>query len=140
MKYIDFIGDGKEPRRSYPGDAGFDLFVSDTVYVRPGEFIDAPCDISIALPFDMWAMILGRSSTLKRRGLLVVQSVIDSGYRGPIFTGVQNLTSQIVWIEEGERLGQLIPFFLDASLVQFRRTEKLSDSDRGESSFGSTGT
>lgn len=139
MQPIFFTGDGKMPTRSHPGDAGFDLYVSDTVCVRPGEFIDAPCDISIQLPSNMWALVTGRSSTIRRRGLLVVQGIIDSGYRGPIYTGVQNLGNEEVWIEQGERLAQLIPFELVSNAVEFMYVDELRDSTRGERGFGSTG-
>lgn len=53
-------------------------------------------------------MLTGRSSTMRRRGLLMVQGVIDVGYRGELFAGVFNVSGGDVAVGVGERLSQLI--------------------------------
>lgn len=127
-----------------PGDVGLDLFVSEPVLVGPGAFVDVPCDLNVQLPRGWWGLITGRSSTLRSRGLLVVQGVIDTGYRGPLFAGVQNLsTTEAVRVEAGERLAQLVvlPNVRDRRFgrLRVRRVAALASSSRGTSGFGSTG-
>lgn len=140
-----WTGEGREPTRAHSGDAGFDLYCAGGPYgggywfIEPGEFVDIDCGISVELPQGVWAMITGRSSTLRKRRLLVATGIIDQGYRGPLYAGVQNLSSELVKVESGERLAQLIPFPLVAETLKLRRVAELADSDRGDKGFGSSG-
>jgi dUTP pyrophosphatase len=68
------------PTQAHLGDAGMDLYVSEAVRIEPGVFVDVECGIRVQLPDGYWARITGRSSTLRRRGLLVSEAVIDGGY------------------------------------------------------------
>lgn len=138
---IKWVGDPDcEPRRSYPGDAGWDLVVERDVSIWTGHFADVPHGISIEMPPTMWGLITGRSSTIRRRGLLVVNGIIDSGYRGELFAACQNLSDKTVHIKKGERLAQLIPFRLESQGMPLRRVAELSEHDRGLNAFGSTGS
>lgn len=130
-----------KPVRQYDGDAGFDLIVSEDVDILPGEFIDVACGIDgIELPPGFWAMVTGRSSTLRKRKVLVAQGIIDNGWRGPIYAGCQNLSpTESAFIGKGERVAQLLVFKLEAHRLGFDRVAELSESDRGTSGFGSTG-
>jgi dUTP pyrophosphatase len=129
-----------EPRRGYPGDAGFDLVVERDVTVKVDTFVDVPCGVSVEMPPGTWGLITGRSSTLRRRGLLVTQGIIDNGYRGELFAGVQHLNQgPPVELRRGERIAQFIPFRLEAPGLRLRRVAELAESDRGVSGFGSTG-
>jgi dUTP pyrophosphatase len=101
--------------------------------------MDIDCGISIELPEGYWGMITGRSSTLRRRGLLVAQGIIDGGYRGPIYSGVWNLTDRPVSVSKGERVAQLIPFSNSAKAMVPVIVDELSLSDRGVKGFGSSG-
>lgn len=127
------------PRRVYDDDAGLDLIVSESRWIEPGEFIDVPCGVSVELPSDVWALIIGRSSTLRKRHLMVAQGVIDPGYRGPLFTGVWNLGSDGHQVDEGERIGQLIILPNTTPLFEPTAVRTLSESRRGQAGFGSTG-
>lgn len=127
------------PQRFHPGDAGFDLVVARPTEIPPGEFVDVDCGIKVELPEGVWAMITGRSSTLRKRRLLVAQGIIDQGYRGPLYAGVWNLGTEPNHVVRGERLAQLIPFPLTASRLRLQQVAELSESSRGEAGFGSTG-
>jgi len=125
--------------RSYRGDAGFDLYTSEETWVEPGAFIDVPCGLSVQLPPGYWGFIVGRSSTLRKHRLLVVSAVIDNGYRGPLFVGVQNMGFDTFTAKAGMRLAQLIPMPLAAADMVQTRVDRLDPSDRGSSGFGSSG-
>jgi dUTP pyrophosphatase len=127
------------PVKQYAGDAGFDLYVERTMHIPYNCFVDVPLGISVQLPTGMWAMLTGRSSTLRNRHLLVIQGIIDNGYRGPLYAGVQNLGSRATVIERGERIAQLIPMPLEAAKIDTVKVDNLDVSDRGERGFGSTG-
>lgn len=131
--------EGCLPRRSYPDDAGLDLIVSEPTYLEPGEFTDVPCGVSVELPPWAWGLVTGRSSALRKRGLLVHTGVIDAGYRGPLFAGAWNMTDSQIRVEKGERIAQLIIHHNSTRNVEPIRVDQLSPSERGVDGFGSTG-
>lgn len=136
--------DGQLPTRAHAGDAGFDLYVAQDVQIAPDGFTDVPCGVRIALPEGIWGRIVGRSSTLRSRGLLVVEGVLDTGYRGSLFAGVRNLNSEVAHVAKGDRIAQLVlcpnisPSFRPTWLTadQFAN---LPHDGRGDRGFGSTG-
>ena len=124
--------------RAYPGDAGFDLFCREEHWIGPGESVDIPLGVRVQLPGGWWGLLTGRSSTLRKRGLLVAQGVIDQGYRGPLYAYVRNMTEEMVRVRDGERLAQLVPLPLFPGTIEL--VEDLEDHERGVSGFGSSGT
>lgn len=132
-----WTGDGAEPTKSYEGDAGYDLVCSKSTAIPIGGFADVPCGVRVQMPRGVWGRITGRSSTLRRRRLLVAEGVIDNGYRGELFCGVQNLGDEKAVVEAGERVAQLL-LHNDINLRTVR-VEELGESVRGEQGFGSTG-
>jgi dUTP pyrophosphatase len=134
------LGEGAQiPTRAYSDDAGFDLYVSEDSVVQPGEFVDIPCAVAVELPAHTWALLTGRSSTLRKKRLLVNQGVIDPGYRGELFAGVWNLSNEPVEVKAGERVAQLIPMHNQALNLNLFEVEQLSPHPRGEQGFGSSG-
>lgn len=137
-QFLKWTGDPEcEPVRGYAGDAGYDLTIEKDCRIHVGAFYDVPLGISVEMPPGVWGMLTGRSSTIRRRRLLVTQGIIDNGYRGPLYAGVQNLGDAVVDLERGERIAQLILFPL--ILPEPLQVNRLSYSDRGEAGFGSSG-
>lgn len=127
------------PTRGYADDAGLDLYVARDYEIGPYEFVDVASGVKIDVPERLWALITGRSSTLRKKGLLVNPGVIDAGWTGELFAGVQNMTGNTVEIAAGDRLAQLI--LLPAPAVGYEPTwGKVRDKERGTNGFGSTGT
>lgn len=127
------------PTQSYPGDAGFDLVVYGQTRIAIDGVADVPLGIKVELPPGVWAMLMGRSSTMRERGLHVAQAIIDQGYRGPLFAACHNISDRVVWLEPGERVAQLIPMPLMSERLGVRHVEVLGSSERGEAAFGSSG-
>jgi len=140
-QYVQVVLDhpnAKVPHRGYPGDAGADLYTSVETTIRPGTFTDIPVGIRLGLPRGYWARITGRSSTLRQRGLLVAEAVIDNGYTGPIFAGVWNLGQESAVIKVGERLSQIILHPVVA--FPYDEVDDVDSFDgRGSNGFGSSG-
>ena len=63
--------------------------------------------------------------------------LIDAGYRGEIMAAVDNIKQEPYRLEPGQRLFQLVA--MDGSPISFELTDVLTETDRGESGFGSTG-
>ena len=128
------------PTRGHHDDAGLDLYVSERTEVPPGEFRDIPTNLAVELPVGTWGYLTGRSSTLRKRQLLVNPGVIDAGYRGELFSGVWNLGDNPATVETGDRIAQLI---LLPNLTKDYRPDYVDQFDttttRGHNGFGSTG-
>lgn len=133
--------DAALPTRTHPGDAGYDLFTSERVEIPPGQFVDVPIGVRAVFPHGVWGRITGRSSTLRRRGLLVAEGVIDQDYTGPLFAGCWNLTDETVVVEVGERVAQMVlhSVVADRFMTQSITESDIPDTHRGQDGFGSSG-
>lgn len=62
---------------------------------------------------------------------------IDNGYRGEIKAMFTNVSGGNYWVSVGEKVGQLVIH----RLPEFKavKVDELSETDRGENGFGSTG-
>ncbi|ASR83433.1 deoxyuridine triphosphatase [Arthrobacter phage Christian] len=134
--------DGAEvqlPTRAYSDDAGLDLFVTEDTWVPANGFVDIRSHIKVQLPDWSWGFLVGRSSTLRKKGLLVNPGIIDAGYRGELFSGVQNMTSKPVHVEAGERIAQLIIIGNGTRQIEPVLVPELGSHARGKNGFGSSG-
>ena len=128
---------GLRPTQAHEGDAGWDLYTSREVTVPPNSFTDIHVDIAMALPKGLWAMITGRSSTIRTYHLRVETAIIDNGYRGEMYAGVWNHNDYPIIIPVGTRLAQLIIFGLYN--VNWVQVPELPPSSRGTQGFGHSG-
>ena len=130
---------GRVPTRAYDDDAGWDLFVDVDCAIAPGAFFDVPCGARAAVPPWAWGLLTGRSSALRRHGLLVHTGVIDAGYRGPLYAGCFNLTDQVVELKAGDRVAQLIIVPNGTASTEVVKVDALPEGARGDNGFGSSG-
>ncbi len=118
------------------GDAGMDLVA--TTLVRTSKFFEYGTDLAMEIPKGYVGLLFPRSSISKTDHFLRNSvGVIDSGYRGEI-----KLRMSIPALGEteyliGDKVGQLI--LMKLPWVEIEEVEELSDTDRGEGGFGSTG-
>lgn len=124
------------PHTALNGDVGYDLAVIGDHQLLVGEAKDLPTGIAIGMDNRIYGRITGRSSSA-RKGLLVTEGIIDSGYRGELFIHVRNVNGHTAQIKDGDRLGQII--FAWAVRPGVLPVEDLPASDRGAKGFGSTG-
>lgn len=118
------------------GDAGMDLIA--TTLVRTGKFSEYGTDLAVEIPRGYVGLLFPRSSISNTDHFLRNSvGVIDSGYRGEI-----KLRMSIPALGEkeyimGDKVGQLI--IMKLPWVEIEEVDELSDTDRGEGGFGSTG-
>lgn len=129
------------PMQAYPGDAGWDLSVlEDTIVTADETWHDVRSGIAIALPEGYYARLVARSSALRKKGLLVVEGIIDSGFRGELFSTVRlarPFQSPVVKLHAGESVCQIV--IQEVRPVEFVLVDQLSPADRGMNGFGSSG-
>lgn len=121
-------------------DAGLDLFAAEDAELKPGERAALPTGIAVAIPAGYAGFVHPRSGRALEEGLTVANApgTIDSGYRGQVKVILVNLDpTEPVYIKRGEKIAQLVVQRIEtADLVE---VDDLSDSERGEKGFGSTG-
>lgn len=121
--------------------AGADLYAcnEEKIVIKPHETVLIKTGIAMEIPEGYAGLIYARSGIASKRGLAPANKVgvIDSDYRGEVMVALHNHSEKDGEIEPFERIAQLVvaPFLK----VDFEETEELSDTQRGEGGFGSTG-
>ena len=135
------------PTQGSAAAAGYDLYSIDTFCIEPGETRLVHTGLAIEVSEYFWGGIYARSGLATKQGLRPANcvGVIDSDYRGEIMVALHNDSSSIQHIEAGDRIAQLV-FHPQCMIVPnkdesiWQVVEDLSETDRGEGGFGSTGT
>ncbi len=128
-------GPMKPPAKN--GDVGFNLPASEPLTIEPYSFAKVPTGIKIELPENHWAMIAPRSSTNIGGSLIALVGIIDNGYRGELFVFVHNLSPNTVHVGKNQSLAQIV--IMPMAVPEVVIVDNLSESERGESGFGSSG-
>lgn len=128
------------PVRAHRGDAGVDLYSTQSLSLQPGERALVGTGIAIALPLGTVGLIHPRSGRAWKEGLSMVNApgTIDADYRGEIKVCLINLDpAQPITINRGERIAQLL--VQQVELFDFVECEELDETARGIQGHGSTG-
>ena len=129
------------PAYATDGAAGADLCaaVDSEMVLEPGERAAVPTGLVVEIPGGFEGQVRPRSGLAIKAGLTIVNppGTIDSDYRGELKVLMVNLGREQVAISRGDRIAQLL--IAPVTRASFVVTDNLSDSDRGEGGFGSTG-
>ena len=122
-----------------PGDAGIDLRaqVATPRTIEPGQRWVVRTGLSLAIPAGHVGLVLPRSGLARDHGVVTITGVIDSGYRGEVCVTLINHGQQPYAVVPGERVAQLV--IVPCVVPLFAEVDRLPDSERGASGFGSTG-
>lgn len=128
------------PKYAHESDAGMDLYSIEDKIILPGESELIHTGISIQLPKDTEAQIRPRSGLALKHSITVLNTpgTIDEGYRGEICIILINHSKKEFKVEKAMRIAQmLIKPVLKVNVIE---SMDLTNSDRDEGGFGSTGT
>lgn len=132
----------KMPTRGSKYSAGYDLYAcaDKDIIIMPHETVKIDTGIAIELPNGTFGAIYARSGLATKRGLRPSNCVgiCDSDYRGNYIVALHNDLDTAQCIQAGERIAQLVIQRFEE--VNFIEVDELSDTERGEGGFGSTGT
>jgi dUTP pyrophosphatase len=123
------------------GSAGMDLRANldEKFILNPFERSAIPTGLFIELPQGYEAQIRPRSGLSLKTGLSIPNSpgTIDSDYRGEIKVIVANLSNEIVEINHGDRIAQMV--LAKYERVNWTEVDNIGSTERGTGGFGSTG-
>jgi len=130
------------PSYAKVGDAGLDLTAvsinTKENYNLSGEYIEYGTGLAIEIPYGFVGLIFPRSS-VTNKDLMLKNSVgiIDASYRGEIKFRFKTIGFEDNKYEIGDRIGQLV--ILPYPEIKPKFVEELSNTQRGEGGYGSTG-
>ena len=133
------------------GDAGMDVVATEILKDTP-EQITYGIGIALEIPEGFVGLVFPRSS-IRKTGLQLSNSVgvIDSGYRGEIQATFNKIFGGERFYDEtkntqdtsndfykvGDRIAQIM--IIPHPTIEFEESQELSNTERGEGGFGSTG-
>lgn len=121
--------------------AGMDVRaeLSESITLEPMQRVIVPTGLYFEIPAGYEIQVRPRSGLAAKHGITVLNSpgTIDADYRGELKVILVNLSSEPFVIESGERIAQIV--LAAHAHIEWEETSELSDSERGEGGFGSTG-
>lgn len=139
---------GTLPTRGTEGAAGYDLYspidftipatqsVRGTAAVAVGRY-EVDVQVCFQLPVGLQGTVKPRSGLGFKSGLTVFEGTIDSDFIGSVKVLMYNMTGRNVDIKKGDRIAQIV--FTQVFAPNLNPVNKLEETLRGDSGFGSTG-
>ena len=126
------------PTRGSKWSAGLDLYCPFDVVVPADTQKKIPLGIAIQIP-DFHVGLLVPRSSMSKTPLRCANSVgvIDADYRGELSIAYENVSCSDYTIFRGDRIAQLI--IVPIAMVDVIEVDKLSETERGDGGYGSTG-
>ncbi|MGL4987466.1 MAG: dUTP diphosphatase [Treponemataceae bacterium] len=129
------------PSYQSSGAAGCDIaaFLKAPITLQPLERFAVPTGLSFEIPQGYEIQIRPRSGLAVKNGITCLNTpgTIDSDYRGEVKVILINLGQDNFTVQNGDRIAQIVL----APVVQasFIQCDNLTQTERGEKGFGSSG-
>jgi dUTP pyrophosphatase len=121
--------------------AGMDVRanLSTPIELKPLERKLIPTGLFLEIQPGFECQVRPRSGLAFKKGITVLNSpgTIDADYRGEVGVILINLSNETFTVEHGERIAQLV--FAKVEQIKFQQVSILTETERGEGGFGSTG-
>ena len=140
---IQIVNNSKHQLPSYEtlASAGMDLRanIDAPIVLQPLERAIVPTGLHIALEVGYEAQVRPRSGLAAKKGISVLNApgTVDADYRGDIGVILVNLSNEAFEVCDGDRIAQLV--IAKHERADWVEVEELSETDRGQGGFGSTG-
>ena len=121
------------------GSAGCDVRSTHSDVIYPGRSALIKTGLYVEIPIGYEIQVRPRSGLALKKNLTVLNTpgTIDADYRGEIGVILINHGQTAATIEQGDRIGQLV--LNKVEQINWVEVSELSDTDRGQGGFGSTG-
>lgn len=129
------------PEYKSAGAAGADLCacIDENIVIKPNERSLVPTGVFVEIEEGYEMQLRPRSGLALKHGITLLNSpaTIDSDYRGEIKVILVNLGNEPFIVKNGERIAQAV--IAQAVRARFLEVSSLSETERNDSGFGSTG-
>jgi len=127
----------KRLNKAHPSDAAFDIEANEETLVYGYSRKLISTGIRMAIPEGYCGIIKSRSGLAVKNSVEIGAGVIDAGYRGEIKVLLCNYGEDVLYINPGDRIAQLM--LVPVPAVVFEVVEDLDETTRNDKGFGSTG-
>jgi len=127
------------PAYASAGAAGMDVVAAESLRLAPGARHAVATGFAVAIPEGYEVQVRPRSGLALKHGVTCLNTpgTIDHDYRGEVKVILANLGDEPFEIARGDRIAQLVPAPVQRATLD--EVDELSDTDRGNGGFGSTG-
>lgn len=129
------------PQYATPLSAGMDVRAANEqpIKIDPLQRAIVPTGLFLEIPAGYEVQVRPRSGLAAKKGITVLNApgTIDADYRGEVCVILVNLSSEPFVVEKGERIAQLV--LSRHECIEWDERRSLSESERGDGGFGSTG-
>ena len=125
----------KPPVRKTEGAGGYDIYTTESVQLWLADMHPFKTGIAVEIPQGWVGLIKPRSGLAMARADTLA-GVVDSDYRGELKILLINHSEDMLRIEKGERIAQLV--IAPVVRAEFHPVDTLDETTRGEGGFGST--
>lgn len=137
VKFKKLNNDVVLPHYSRAGDAALDIYSCVDLLIMPAEIVKIPTGFATEFSEDYVGLIYRRSGLASKGIVPLGTAVIDANYRGEWLVTMTNSSTEAYEIKKGDRIAQIIFHKIDNVIVE--EVTELSESNRGEGNFGSSG-
>ena len=140
---VKVINKSKHVLPSYEtsASAGLDVRanIDESITLKPLERALVKTGLFMEIPVGFECQVRPRSGLALKKGISVLNApgTVDADYRGEVGVILINLSNEDFIIEDGERIAQLV--FAEVKQANWTEVVELTETDRGEGGFGSTG-
>lgn len=125
------------PTRGSLSSAGLDLYSIEAVTIAPRQRALVSTGLAVAIPEGYYGRVAPRSGLAVKQGLDVLAGVIDADYRGELRCALYNTGDEPIQLPAQSKICQLIIEQIITPAPVW--ADEISETDRGEGGFGSTG-
>ena len=119
------------------GDAGLDLRACEDFVLHPGERHFFKLGFALELLPGTVGLMWDRSGMAAKFGIHALAGVIDCNYRGEVCCVLYNTSKEPYTINQGDKIAQMLIQKIEQ--VDFKQVNKLSESERGDKGWFSSG-
>ena len=136
---IKRIENGKLPEYKTTGSAGADCYarIEKEIILNENEIVTVPLGFAVEIPEGYEMQIRPRSGLAKKNKMVAILGTIDSDYRGEVCAILINHSRSIFIVKPNDRIAQAV--VCPVIRAEWNLTDELSETERGEGGFGSTG-
>ncbi len=129
----------KIPEYQTQGAAGFDFHSCEDITILPGQVIAVNTGLEFEIPIGYEIQVRSRSGLALKQNIFVFNGIgtIDSDFRGEVKAILCNASNQNFSIRIGDRIAQGV--LKQVERAEWEETNELTETDRNNDGFGSTG-
>lgn len=125
------------PVRAHETDAGLDLRSRWHTLIPAHGSAEFDTGVHIELPHGWYGKIESKSGLNVKHGVVSLGGTIDEPYRGSIVVKLYNMSDEDYVVNAGDKVAQLV--ITQYLAPELEVVDELSETDRADNGFGSTG-